>query len=1053
MRKRNKLYKANKWNKTQFAEGIDREHQNIYDGLGSSTLNTSTAGLGKGYGVLGNPSYINKSQIATMKTPNSHSGRNLGLSTGVNAALGAAAIGTSAIDKSEANPRGAFDLLDPVHQMAGGKESSIGNGLEDAGVSTFQAAAQSGNVPGMLAGTVLKITGGAWNALGGIKTDKQKLNAANASIEQNQNYDYSQTLDDIQGPAALVSAAGTYKGGVFSKGKAARKNAELQKDIDTAYSWATRSMENNVYNLKSDQMNNMLANYAAFGGPLGNSSSGAIDYGFMSDYLTAKNKAVEAKNKLPNNIFGSIQSPQTMFALGGDIQSNSSDFTTGLSHIDAGGSHEENPYEGVQVGISQENGMPNLVEEGETIFDDYVFSKRIKPDKQTKKKFHVGAKSKVSFADLSKKLEKESLERPNDPLSQAALTEQLHALAEEQERQKVEEQQAEAEAMFASLPPEQQQEIMQQMAMQEQQAQQQEAQAMQEGQPMEAQEQQEPQQMVDEQMQAEQANMQPQMEETQMAASGGMINRFDIGGDLKKAIYKALGFYTDRQFDDWRKSNKLEDIDWNTANENTTLWEAIGNKGNVLKHLKSNGYFDGYTPSADTLTFDFKYGGWGLEDYDAWDGSTDEAWLEAVKKGLVKKGMNSEEIGKALSQTNAYKRGTDWLKASDENRLKYLQAIYNSKDTDNAAPQGAIDYAGKFVDANGWKKGAKTDYQTIFEDPNGTGVRNTHPGTYWKTPKEVLREARAKDYVVNEDGTIDEIIGDVPKELTLDGTYNWKTKDYDETANYYKAAAKGKEANKGKAEDAVYEPVHKSELPRQLGLYGPAVGLGMQIAGIGKPNYDRLDKALAIANGAPALATYKPIGDYLQYKPMDIWYEQNRQNANARATDRAILNNSTPLTAKSAEIIANAYNNQIASGNLYRQALEYNNAMDEKSKTFNRGTNQYNAEAFNNTSKVNAEILNSNRRYRAEAMKANAIARMDADSQWNAGIYGNVSKFFSNLGELGKENAQHNMIADMAADNLFGTLSDKQNIGKGYVVRRVAAKGGKLNKRRRGLTF
>ena len=43
-------------------------------------------------------------------------------------------------------------------------------------------------------------------------------------------------------------------------------------------------------------MDNLLANYAAFGGLL-DSPGGAIDYGFMSDYLTAKNRAVEAKNK------------------------------------------------------------------------------------------------------------------------------------------------------------------------------------------------------------------------------------------------------------------------------------------------------------------------------------------------------------------------------------------------------------------------------------------------------------------------------------------------------------------------------------------------------------------------------------------------------------------------------------------------------------------------------------------------------------------------------------------------------------------------------------
>ena len=43
-------------------------------------------------------------------------------------------------------------------------------------------------------------------------------------------------------------------------------------------------------------------------------------------------------------------SSENLFAFGGDMQTNGSDFPSGLTHIDAGLSHEENPYEGVQLG-------------------------------------------------------------------------------------------------------------------------------------------------------------------------------------------------------------------------------------------------------------------------------------------------------------------------------------------------------------------------------------------------------------------------------------------------------------------------------------------------------------------------------------------------------------------------------------------------------------------------------------------------------------------------------------------------------------------------------
>ena len=79
-----------------------------------------------------------------------------------------------------------------------------------------------------------------------------------------------------------------------------------------------------------------------------------------------------------------------------------------------------------------------------------------------------------------------------------------------------------------------------------------------------------------------------------------------------------------------------------------------------------------------------------------------------------------------------------------------------------------------------------------------------------------------------------------------------------------------------------------------------------------------------------------------------------------------------------------------------------------------------------------------------------ANRRMAADAAWNQGIYGNVNSFFQGLGALGKENAQHNMIADMAADSIIGVMTPKSNTGRRVV--RKASKGGKIN-RKRGLTF
>lgn len=1090
MKKKNKLYTANKWNQPLFAQGVDREHQNIFDGLLSSNIqNIGTTS------VLGNPTKIDLGKIGAMKTPSQDLG--LGIKNIAKSGIGVAggAVGT---------------LGNKL--ISGGLSSGAGNAISSIGGTVGGALSAVNPVVGGIVSAASGIVGGLTNRAFGSKLNQEKISEVNNSNKalntlsvDNSSADSILNQWGSQDFGKDFSKSDIGKDGWFSN-KAKKKYRELQKQQDIARNRALTSYDNAIDAADTQADLNVLANYAAFGGPLGglpSQGTGVIDYGFMSDYLVAKNKSAEAKNKIPTNVFGNLPvtplstfalgggihikkshrglftkeakehgmgvqefashvlankdkySPEvvkranfarnsTKFALGGDIQTNGSDFSDGLQVISAGGSHESNPYDGVQLGTDAQ-GKPNLVEEGETIFDDYVFSKRIKADAQTKKKFHVGKNADISYADLSKKLEKESAERPNDAISSAGLEKQMHDLADEQERQKSEIQSKKAQEVFASLPPEQQRAIMQQVAMEEQQAQQQ-----QQEQPIEEVPQQAEQQSVNEQM-MQQPVEQPIEEEPQVNACGGKINKYDKGGDMKKKIYNALGLYTDSDFDKWAYDKKVDRItDWENILKNKQFMDALSGVNPVLSDAISRGYdFGTYVPKVNNeLTFDFTHGGWGKEDYDAWNGSTDAAWKEAVKKGLVKKGMNSEEIGKALSQTDAYKRGSDWLKADEGNRLNYLQQILNSQD----APQAARDYAARYVDANGWLKDVKRDYQTIFEDPNGTGVRNTHPGTYWKTPNEILRGKQTGNYVVNDDGGIEEIYGNVPKDWTSAGNYSWQDDKSDYTYNYYKrpiASTNTTDDNGSNKEEVV--PKHKNEKLRYAGLFGPLVGLGMQAMGIGKPDYSRMDAAVETASGSPALASYKPIGNYLTYNPMDIWYEQNRMDANSRATDRAILNNASPIGTKMAGLLANSYNSQIADGDLYRKALEYNDAKRQKVAEFNRGTDIYNADAFTKTSATNAEIANRQRQFRAQMQMDAARQRMAADAAWNQGIYGNVSGLFKGISDLGRENAQHNMIADMAADGIFGVMTPKSNTGK-RVVTTKKSRGGKI-KRKIGLTF
>jgi hypothetical protein len=91
----------------------------------------------------------------------------------------------------------------------------------------------------------------------------------------------------------------------------------------------------------------------------------------------------------------------------------------GLMHINEGGTHEQNALGGVPIG-------PNaLVEQGETINNDFVFSDRLKPKG-----------SKRTYAQLSKSVDTKYRLRPDDKLSKEAKQMDLDRLAMQQEAQK-----------------------------------------------------------------------------------------------------------------------------------------------------------------------------------------------------------------------------------------------------------------------------------------------------------------------------------------------------------------------------------------------------------------------------------------------------------------------------------------------------------------------------------------------------------------------------------------------------------------------------------------
>lgn len=151
-----------------------------------------------------------------------------------------------------------------------------------------------------------------------------------------------------------------------------------------------------------------------------------------------------ANTELKTNMFdNSLKSFYRSSAYGGELGTHGSDFTNDLRYINVGGTHEQNPNGGVQMGVDEE-GTPNLVEEGEVVFNDYVFSDRLKPSKKALNDSLLGDKYfGKTYAEIAEKLAEKSEEMPNDKIEHNTLNANLARLITIQEEQRLRKEQRE----------------------------------------------------------------------------------------------------------------------------------------------------------------------------------------------------------------------------------------------------------------------------------------------------------------------------------------------------------------------------------------------------------------------------------------------------------------------------------------------------------------------------------------------------------------------------------------------------------------------------------
>lgn len=330
------------------------------------------------------------------------------------------------------------------NMIGGGRQTGAGNLLSSA--SNIASA-----IPGpwgAVAGAGLQVLGGITNAAFGTKWNKENIaktentinNLRGLQADANSNDSLIANINNLALGDATFSDSYIGKDGLFSN-KAAKKARKLRAEMRDANDYAIDTLELNADNISTGILDSLESNYAALGGFINKYSDGGsihINPANRGKFNATKKRTgktteelTHSKNPLTRKraIF-SQNASHWKHAFGGHLNTNGSDFMTGLTYIDNGDTHENNPYEGVPMGADSE-GTPNLVEQGEVIFNDYVYSNRLQVPKAVRKKYKL--RDNMTFADAVKYLTKSYEERPNDSISRDTAMEVLADLANVQE--------------------------------------------------------------------------------------------------------------------------------------------------------------------------------------------------------------------------------------------------------------------------------------------------------------------------------------------------------------------------------------------------------------------------------------------------------------------------------------------------------------------------------------------------------------------------------------------------------------------------------------------
>ena len=204
---------------------------------------------------------------------------------------------------------------------------------------------------------------------------------------------------------------------------------------------------------------------------------------------------------------------------------------------------------------------------------------------------------------------------------------------------------------------------------------------------------------------------------------------------------------------------------------------------------------------------------------------------------------------------------------------------------------------------------------------------------------------------------------------------------------------------------------------------GSAISLGVNL--FSKPDYSSVDKITDAANaiGKYNNVGYKPVGNYMTYKPMDKNYYTNMLNAQSNATRDAIMNNSSP--SRDAMLLAADYNAQNALGDMALKAEQYNDNLRRTVTEFNRGTDAMNSQMALQADMANQNAYINSMKSRLSGIGSAAQLKEAIDANRGQSISSGLTTLFDNIGNIGRDSENLNSVDMLIESGALGVLSQK----------------------------